>query len=300
MSITARAVAERTAGSETPIARFEGVAMGSPLRLTVVTARPAAGVAAWDVVRDEFEAAEAAMSRFREHSEITGLNRAASTGIAISIGRRLGRALVAADRAHRLTDGRFDPRVLVDLDRLGDRGAPIGGAWSTSTRQADERIADVHPRAALAALDEPIDLGGIGKGLALRWTAAALARFGIDRYLLDAGGDLVTYGPAPDGGPWRIGIEDPAGGPHPVAVVEVRDRAVATSSIRRRRWRHQDRLVHHLIDPRPASRQRPDSPLSRWSAATRRGRRCGPRPCSWLAAARSRTKPGGVASTPGG
>ena len=65
------------------------------------------------------------MSRFRETSELTALNRRAGT---VAVGRpspRLRRALVAADRARRVTGGRFDPRVLVDLDRLGYRGAAL-------------------------------------------------------------------------------------------------------------------------------------------------------------------------------
>lgn len=45
-------------------------------------------------------------------------------------------------------------------------------------------------------------------------------------------------------------MEDPAGGSAPLLVVEVSDAAVATSSIRRRRWRAGGRTVHHLVDPR--------------------------------------------------
>jgi thiamine biosynthesis lipoprotein len=38
--------------------------------------------------------------------------------------------------------------------------------------------------------------------------------------------------------------------PGPVAVLEVEDRAVTTSSVRLRHWRVGSRDVHHLLDPR--------------------------------------------------
>ncbi len=55
---------------------------------------------------------------------------------------------------------------------------------------------------------------------------------------------------APDGGPWRIGVEDPLNPDQPIAVLAVSDRAVATSSVRIRRWTAGSSQVHHLIDPR--------------------------------------------------
>jgi thiamine biosynthesis lipoprotein len=101
----------------------------------------------------------------------------------------------------------------------------------------------------LFGLTGPVDLGGIGKGLALRWAAAEVVRLGVGGFLLEAGGDLVTRGEPAEGGPWLIGLEDPTGGDVPLAVLAVRGGAVATSSIRRRRWTAEGRAVHHLIDP---------------------------------------------------
>jgi thiamine biosynthesis lipoprotein len=229
-------------------------AMGSPLRLAVTDPGSAATAAAWAAVRDEFEASEAAMSRFRETSEITRLNRLAADAPPSPVSRRLRQALMACDRARRLTDGRFDPRVLLDLERLGDPGAPIDaqdGSRAGSTTRADGgRILDWQAGGRVR-LAQPVDLGGIGKGLALRWAAAAaVERLGPGGFLLEAGGDLVAVGGPPGGGPWRVGLEDPAGGDEPLAVIETSEEAVVTSSVRRRHWLAGDRVVHHLIDPR--------------------------------------------------
>lgn len=244
--------------------RFEARAMASPLALTIggPLARRAAEEA-WLAVRREFEASEAAMSRFRASSEVTGINRAAGDGTRQGASSRLRRALVAADRARRITGGLFDPRVLVALDDLGYRGAEIGDR-ARSRANGDGPVVDLD-RTGRLRVGSPIDLGGIGKGLALRWAADSAVRVlaagqaagespGLG-LLLDAGGDIVARGRGPLDGTWNVGIEDPTGAQEPLAVVALGHGAIATSSVRRTTWEVDGRRVHHLLDPatgRPA------------------------------------------------
>jgi thiamine biosynthesis lipoprotein len=238
------------------LALREGRAMASPLRLTVAASRgPEADIdAAWAGVVEAFEAAEAAMSRFRDDSELTQLNRRAP-GAAMG-SRHLVNALVAADRARRMTRGRFDPRIVGALERIGYAGVSQGvGPSIDADARRDSPVLERCGRHGPVALPASVDLGGIGKGLALRWAARDLDRRlggpAVAGYLLDAGGDIVASGSPGDGGPWAVGIEDPAGGIGPVAVVVIRDHgAVATSSLRRLRWERGGRTLHHLIDPR--------------------------------------------------
>jgi len=233
---------------------FEARAMGSPLRLSLVIDPARTGdveraTEAWLAVRTEFRESDAAMSRFSDTSELTSLNRRIRLAEPVALSRRLRQALVTCDRARRLSDGRFDPRVLLDLERLGDRGAPLDPWPSTAGRKRPAGpVLEAAPGRRFH-LDRQVDLGGIGKGLALRWSADAVTRLGVDAFLLDAGGDLIVHGEPPEGGPWRVGIEDPTGGPEPLAVLNAADGAVATSSVRRRRWTSGDETLHHLIDP---------------------------------------------------
>jgi len=225
--------------------------MGSPLRLQVDGAiADVATDTTWRAVVDEFEAAEQALSRFRDTSEIHVARL--EGGRSEDPSRRLVAALTAADRARRVTEGRFDPRVLRDLERLGstpipivDRGHPVG-------RRGQERIFIRSGRRGPISIPEPVDFGGIGKGLALRWAARRAERLlGDAPFLLEAGGDIVTRGAAgPDG--WQIAIEDPRGGQLPVAILAPPSGgAVATSSVRVGHWRAPDgQPVHNLIDPR--------------------------------------------------
>ena len=238
--------------------------MASPLRLTIHRAAAGepgavdvAGGAAWAAVLDEFEAVEASMSRFRESSELSRLNAGPRR-----VSRRLRRALALADRARRQTGGRFDPRVARALERIGFRGTegrvvalppqtPSSG--DAPSRRAFGSTSD----GSVVRLPEPVDLGGVGKGLALRWAAdrAAAALSPVlaagGGFLLEAGGDLAVRG-RPSDGLWRVGIEDPDGGAVPLAALSIEDGdAAATSSIRVNAWRAPDgRSVHHLIDPR--------------------------------------------------
>ena len=110
-----------------------GRALGSRLRLTVaagVHGSQSAAVGpteavidrAWAEIEGVFAAVDSAMSRFREDSEITRLHRARSPVAGLS--RHLVAALSAADRATRMSDGRFDARVVVDMERLGFVAVP--------------------------------------------------------------------------------------------------------------------------------------------------------------------------------
>ena len=106
--------------------------------------------------------------------------------------------LVSSDRAWRVTGGRFDPRVLGDLDRLGYRGATLDepGAEGRTVNRVGRIVQPVGRHGMTTA--RPIDLGGIGKGLALRWATARLEQAGARDFLLEAGGDLVARGKDPE------------------------------------------------------------------------------------------------------
>lgn len=232
--------------------------MGSPLRLTVVGVEPARAEHGWRTVSDTVEEIEQALSRFRASSDLVALNRRAGDSRRAPVHRRLYDALAAADRAWRLTGGAFDPRVLGDLERLGYGGEPVPSVGARGSRAMFDggRWLLRDPQTRTVAVAAPVDLGGIGKGLALRWAfvalAAALPETAGDGCgaLLDAGGDLVARGAAPQPGPWLVGIEDPRSGDE-IAAITLADGAVCTSSVGVHAWQTADgRAVHHLIDPR--------------------------------------------------
>jgi len=165
-------------------------------------------------------------------------------------------AIAAAHAAYERTKGVFDPRILTDLVALGyDETLRFSGTDVCAHGEVPRRRPSLGPwrprfRAATREVligTRPIDLGGIGKGLAIAWASAELAPIAPD-HLIEAGGDCYCAGLSSERKPWRIGIEDPVGAGPPVAVLALRDRACTTSSIRVRRWNAGGRPVHHLLD----------------------------------------------------
>jgi thiamine biosynthesis lipoprotein len=204
-----------------------------------------------------FHEVDETCTRFEQTSPLMQLNRSPQRWHKVPA--TLFRAIEEAKRAYDVTQGRFDPRVLSRLIALGyDRTLPFGHEeveLDGSTRPSERRgLEPWRPRLRygpheVLVGDDPIDLGGIGKGLAVRWSSQAI-NTALPNFLVEAGGDCYCAGLAEDGGPWRIGVEDPSDKSEPICVLGLRDRAVATSSIRLRHWARNGKRVHHLIDPR--------------------------------------------------
>lgn len=233
-------------------------AMASDVTIRVVDPTEAASDAigrAESVFRD----VERSCTRFDPSSDLMRAN--AQPGEWTRVAPACLGAINAAYLAHAATDGAFDPRVLSSLTALGyDRslnftaGEVVTDAHSGSDSWEAPWTPLIDAQGGRVMLGgAAIDLGGIGKGYAVRLAIAELAGAGASA-LVEAGGDLATFGRGPQRAPgetpgWRAAVEDPRGGSDPIAVLDVTDAAAATSSIRLRRWKAGDREVHHLIDP---------------------------------------------------
>jgi thiamine biosynthesis lipoprotein len=77
----------------------------------------------------------------------------------------------------------------------------------------------------------------------------ALGR-GIRNVVVNFGHDLRVHGEPPEGGPWRIGLEDPNDPGRCWGGVAVRDRAVTTSGDYLRHFTAGGVRYGHILDPR--------------------------------------------------
>ena len=242
---------------------MRGRAIASEVSIRVLPAAdPASTELGLTRAMELFAAVEAACSRFKPTSALSRAN--ARPARPVRVGSLCLAVLREARAAHVLTAGRFDPRVLDDLVNLGyGHSLP----FETGGVEVNHDLPAVRParppwcprfvsRGAVAWLGpHRVDLGGIAKGVAVRWASAILASIESD-YLVEAGGDCYCSGSAPGGSPWRIGVENPDGSADPLAVLALENASCATSSVRLRHWKLGATEVHHLIDPatgRPAA-----------------------------------------------
>jgi thiamine biosynthesis lipoprotein len=87
-----------------------------------------------------------------------------------------------------------------------------------------------------------LDPSGVVKGWAVQRAVHAFDALADTDYCLSAGGDMFARVADPDGTPWRIGVENPHDPTRLVAVVPLRNGAMATSGLTHR--------GSHIVDAR--------------------------------------------------
>jgi len=95
-----------------------------------------------------------------------------------------------------------------------------------------------------------IGFGGIGKGYAAERAKYILKENGVESGIVNASGDLITWGLQPDGNPWTIGIADPDNTHHPFSYMNITDMAVATSGNYEKFIMIGGKKYSHTIDPK--------------------------------------------------
>lgn len=94
-----------------------------------------------------------------------------------------------------------------------------------------------------------MDLGAVGKGYASDEIASLLRKSGITSALLNLGGNIVMIGSKPDGGDWRLGLQDPFEN-GTIGVLTASECAVVTSGNYENYFTAEDGTTYgHIIDP---------------------------------------------------
>ncbi|MFJ8716425.1 FAD:protein FMN transferase [Streptomyces violaceus] len=151
------------------------------------------------------------------------------------------------DRLAAATSGAVDPLVVRDLELLGyDSAYSLTPAPAAVRAEEDARgratwAADVVRDGTLVLTRRPlvIDVGAAGKGCLVDLVADVLRGAGIERFVVDGGGDLRHQG----GPTVRVGLEHPFDPRLVIGVVGLRDRALCASAVNRRAW---GEGLHHV------------------------------------------------------
>ena len=217
------------------------------------------GLDRWAV--GELERLEQCWSRFRPDGELCSLNVDPRPEVPVS--STLAEAVATAVSAWQTTGGACDASVIDALEQWGyDRTfAEVRGRSgmvqrplrSAPTTGLDGVGVGCHPGLRWWVRRPPgvrLDLGGIGKGLALDMVADGLLARGARSVSIALGGDIRLAGEVPDAG-WSVPVEDPWRDDAIVLTVVLGTGAgVVASTVRHRRWQHPDGTwSHHLIDP---------------------------------------------------
>lgn len=95
-----------------------------------------------------------------------------------------------------------------------------------------------------------IGFGSIGKGYAADKTRELMKSFGVKAGIINASGDISTWGTQPDGKPWAIGINNPFQDDKMPAVVYLNENAVTTSGSYEKYAEIQGKRYSHIMNPK--------------------------------------------------
>lgn len=95
-----------------------------------------------------------------------------------------------------------------------------------------------------------IGFGGIGKGYAAERAKLIMKGMGIKSGIVNAAGDMTTWGFQPNGKPWTIGIADPNSKHKIFSYMDITDMAVATSGNYEKYILINGQKYSHTINPK--------------------------------------------------
>lgn len=143
----------------------------------------------------------------------------------------LAAVLRAALEHARLSDGAFNPAVEPLLGVLRKNPTPPPAELEAVLPLLSwEAVRAGSGAITLEVAGMALTLDGIAKGCIVDYASDELIGLGVQNHLINAGGDILARGARPDGSFWKSGIADPRKPGALLAVVPLRNRALATSN----------------------------------------------------------------------
>ncbi|QUX95420.1 FAD:protein FMN transferase ApbE [Marinomonas sp. CT5] len=235
---------------------FSGPTMGTTYTVKFYTTKEVDG--SWDLKGDVDAAlvrVNALMSTYDPNSELSKFNKL-SAGQSVGVSEDLAYVIDKALLISQMSGGEYDVTVgpLVNLWGFGpgkrEDKVPSQDLIDKAKARVGYQYLNLDGRRLTKEKDIYVDLSSIAKGYGVDVVAKVLQDKGIDSYLIEVGGEIISKGVKSDGTPWRIAIESPAGG-HSMAerVISVTDVAVATSGDYRNYFEKNGVRYSHTINP---------------------------------------------------
>lgn len=207
-------------------------------------------------IKAELLKVDASLSPFNKESVITAVNENKD----VQLDDMFKEVFNLAMDISKDTDGAFDITV-----------APLVNAWGfgfkngsqPSSHQVDsllqlvgyEKVSMVNGKVMKQDPRIMLDCSAIAKGYGTDRVARLLQSRGIQNYMVEIGGEVVTSGVNPDRVPWKIGVTKPTDdslniGHELQTVLNVTDKAMATSGNYRNYYFKGGKKFAHTVDPK--------------------------------------------------
>lgn len=231
--------------------------MGNRFELSVVAADEQWANERIDDGIAEIQRIERLLTTFADDSETNRVN--ASAGIApVAISRETFELIARSIRISDLTQGAFDITYGSIDKRLWNFDQQMTALPDRETAKQMVRLInykniildDQNCTVFLKEKGMRIGFGGIGKGYAAERARQVMITQGVESGVVNASGDLTTWGFQPDGRPWTIAVADPNNKEQVFSYMNISNMAVATSGNYEKFVVIDGKKYSHTINPR--------------------------------------------------
>jgi FAD:protein FMN transferase len=231
--------------------------MGNRFEITVVSDDALWAEERIDDAVTEISRIEKLLTTFSETSQTAAINRMA--GIApVKVDKEVFDLIHRSLKISSLTQGAFDisygsiDKSLWNFD-VNMSSLPSKEKAKEMVRLINYRNVILDEKERTVFLKEKgmrIGFGGIGKGYAADKAKILLQQKGVESGVVNASGDLITWGRQPDGKPWTVGIANPYAKFQPFSYLDISNMAIATSGNYEKYAVINGKKYSHTIDPK--------------------------------------------------
>ena len=229
--------------------------MGSDFEITVVAKTQLEADKQIAIAIGEISRIEALISSWKPTSETSNINKNAGAS-PVQVSEELFSLIQRALQISNLTDGAFDISY-ASMDKLWKYDGsmtqiPSKEAIKKSVAKVGYQDIVVDPQNSTVFLKNKgmkIGFGAIGKGYAADKAKKLLISNGVSGGIINASGDINSWGSKPSGSSWQVAITNPLNKNKAFAMLPIKD-AVVTSGNYQKYVTFNSRRYSHIIDPR--------------------------------------------------
>lgn len=230
--------------------------MGSRFEITVVAQDSVQGNQYIDVAVEEIRRIEKLISSWDPESQTSLINK--NAGIeAVTVDLELYQLIERALKISKLTQGAFDISF-ASMERIWKfdgsmKEMPSEEVIKASVSKVGYENILLDPKTHSVFLPQSgmrIGFGAIGKGYAADKAKALLQKIGVPGGIINASGDLTTWGTQADGSDWMVAITNPLNKEQVFSWMPVVNAAVVTSGNYEKYVEFNGIRYTHIIDPR--------------------------------------------------